>query len=86
MQSPVNTDPNESSHQPTRTIQYSSVTILMSVALVLEVADSNYNRHLPLFQHIPLVKGNDDFPASDARDTDMNLDTSASSFSHCEHL
>lgn len=67
-------------------MQYGSVTFLMSVALVMEVADSNYNRHLPLCQHIPRVKGNDDFPARDARDTDMNLDTSASSLSHCGRL
>lgn len=80
------TDPNESPHQATRTTRSSAVTFFMSVALVLEVADSNDNRHLPPFQHIPPVKGNDDFPASDARDTDMNLDTSASSFSHCERL
>jgi hypothetical protein len=34
----------------------------MSVVLVMETVDSNFNQHLLLFQHIPLVKGNDDFP------------------------
>lgn len=39
----------------------------------MEIVDSNFNQHLLLFQHIPLVKGNDDFPVSDYSDTDMNL-------------
>lgn len=78
-------EPDGEPRQPTRTTQYSSVTFLMSVVLLMEVIDSNYNQHL-LFQHIPLVKGNDDFPARDNSDTDMNLDTLISSFSHCKCL
>lgn len=39
----------------------------------MEIVDSNFNQHLLLFQHIPLVKGNDDFPVSDYSATDMNL-------------
>lgn len=39
----------------------------------MEIVDSNFNQHLLLFQHILLVKGNDDFPVSDYSDTDMNL-------------
>lgn len=46
----------------------------LSVALVMEVIDSNYNQHLLLFQHIPRVKGNDEFPVRDNSDTDMNLE------------
>lgn len=30
----------------------------------MEIVASNFNQHLLLFQHIPLVKGND-FPVSD---------------------
>lgn len=37
----------------------------MSGVLVMEIVASNFNQHLLLFQHIPLVKGNDDFPVSD---------------------
>ena len=40
----------------------------------MEIVDSNFNQHLLLFQHIPLVKGNDDFPVSDYNDTDMNVE------------
>lgn len=39
----------------------------------METVDSNFNQHLLLFQHILLVKGNDDFPVSDSSDTDMTL-------------
>lgn len=46
----------------------------------MKIVDSNFNQHLLLFQHIPLVKGNDDFPVSDYSDTDMNLGKQASSF------
>lgn len=52
----------------------------LSVVPVMEIADSNFNQHLLLFQHIPLVKGNDDFPVSDYNDTDMNLENYAYSF------
>lgn len=45
----------------------------MSIVLVMKIFDSNFNQHLLLFQHIPLVKGKDDFPVSDDSDTDMNL-------------
>lgn len=34
----------------------------MSVVLVMEIVGSNFNQHLLLFQHIPVVKGNNDFP------------------------
>lgn len=46
----------------------------------MKIVDSNFNQHLLLFQHILLVKGNDDFPVSDYSDTDMNLEKQASSF------
>lgn len=46
----------------------------------MKIFDSNFNQHLLLFQHIPLVKGNDDFPVSDYSDTDMNLEKYTSSF------
>lgn len=46
----------------------------MSGVLVMEIVDSNFNQHLLLFQHIPLDKGNDDFPVRDYSNTDMNLE------------
>lgn len=46
----------------------------MSIVLVMEIVDSNFNQYLLLFQHIPLVKGNYDFPVSDYNDTDMTLE------------
>lgn len=45
----------------------------MSVVLVMEIIESNFSQHLLLFQHIPLVMGNNDFPVRDDSDTDMNL-------------
>lgn len=47
----------------------------MSVVLAMKTVHSNFNQHLLLFQHILLVKRNDDFPVRDYSDTDMNLDT-----------
>lgn len=49
----------------------------MSAVLVVEMIESNFNQHLLLFQHIPLVKGNDYFPATGDSDIDMNLDVLA---------
>lgn len=46
---------------------------LMSVVLAMEIVDSNFSQHLLLFQHIPLIMGNNDFPVRDDSDTDMNL-------------
>lgn len=50
-----------------------SLFFLMSVVLAMEIVDSNFSQHLLLFQHIPLIMGNNDFPVRDDSDTDMNL-------------